>query len=171
MDAVDLALILAFDGSASVTFDEFNLMAGGTAAALREPAVVAGLSGGPRGASLAAVCCGRGARTGGDDRRGPASNRRRRWRRSPPAVEDMPRMRAGGGDRDRRGAGGLRDVCCVPRRPPARRLVIDMVGDGRSQRGRAPGPVRDRLVAAGVTINGLCVLHEEPDLLESYTAR
>jgi hypothetical protein len=29
--------------------------------------------------------------------------------------------------------------------------------------------VRDRLVAAGVTINGLCVLHEEPDLLASYT--
>jgi Ca-activated chloride channel family protein len=29
--------------------------------------------------------------------------------------------------------------------------------------------VRDRLAAAGVTINGLCVLHEEPDLLHSYT--
>jgi hypothetical protein len=28
--------------------------------------------------------------------------------------------------------------------------------------------VRNRLVAAGVTINGLCVLHEEPDLVESY---
>jgi len=25
-------------------------------------------------------------------------------------------------------------------------------------------------VASGVTINGLCVLHEEPDLLASYTA-
>jgi hypothetical protein len=30
-------------------------------------------------------------------------------------------------------------------------------------------PIRDRLVDAGVTINGLCILHEEPDLLESYT--
>jgi hypothetical protein len=30
--------------------------------------------------------------------------------------------------------------------------------------------VRNRLVAAGVTINGLCVLHEEPDLLDSYQA-
>ena len=30
--------------------------------------------------------------------------------------------------------------------------------------------MRDRLTAAGVTINGLCVLHEEPDLLQSYTA-
>ena len=52
---------------------------------------------------------------------------------------------------------------------PARRQVIDMVGDGRSNDGDPPGPIRDRLAAAGVTINGLCVLHEEPDLLRSYT--
>ncbi len=32
-----------------------------------------------------------------------------------------------------------------------------------------PGPIRDRLAAAGITINGLCVLHEEADLLQSYT--
>jgi hypothetical protein len=49
------------------------------------------------------------------------------------------------------------------------RRVIDVVGDGRSNAGRSPGPVRDRLAAAGVTINGLCLLHEEPDLLQSYT--
>ncbi len=40
MDDVDLALVLALDGSASVTFDEFNLMAGGCAAALRDAEVV-----------------------------------------------------------------------------------------------------------------------------------
>ncbi|MBU6499478.1 MAG: DUF1194 domain-containing protein, partial [Rhodospirillales bacterium] len=51
----------------------------------------------------------------------------------------------------------------------ARRRVIDVAGDGRSNEGDPPGPVRDRLAAAGVTINGLCVLHEEPDLLASYT--
>jgi hypothetical protein len=52
----------------------------------------------------------------------------------------------------------------------SRRQVIDMVGDGRSNEGVAPGPIRDRLVEAGATINGLCVLHEEPDLVASYTA-
>ena len=26
------------------------------------------------------------------------------------------------------------------------------------------------MVAKGITINGLCILHEEPDLLQSYTA-
>ena len=28
--------------------------------------------------------------------------------------------------------------------------------------------MRDRLVAGGVTVNGLCVLHDEPDLLAHY---
>ena len=52
---------------------------------------------------------------------------------------------------------------------PATRRVIDVAGDGRSNAGTSPVPVRDRLARAGVTINGLCVLHEEPDLLQSYT--
>ncbi len=26
------------------------------------------------------------------------------------------------------------------------------------------------MAQAGITINGLCILHEEPDLLESYSA-
>jgi len=50
----------------------------------------------------------------------------------------------------------------------AGRQVIDMVGDGRSNDGIPPAPVRDRLAAAGVTINGLCVLHEEPDLVQNF---
>ncbi len=52
---------------------------------------------------------------------------------------------------------------------PASRRIIDVAGDGRSNAGIPPAPIRDRLIAAGVTINGLCVLHEEPDLLQSYT--
>jgi hypothetical protein len=50
----------------------------------------------------------------------------------------------------------------------ARRSVVDVIGDGRSNDGIAPGPVRDRMAAAGITINGLCILHEEPDLLHFY---
>jgi Ca-activated chloride channel homolog len=51
---------------------------------------------------------------------------------------------------------------------PARQ-VVNMIGDGRSNDGIAPAPIRDRMAAAGITVNGLCVLHEEPDLLQSYT--
>ena len=37
MDTVDLALVLAVDGSASVTYDEFNLIAGGMADGAARP--------------------------------------------------------------------------------------------------------------------------------------
>ena len=61
MDTVDLALVLAVDGSASVTYDEFGLIAGGMARALRDPAVVRGLTGGPAKASICALLLWSGA--------------------------------------------------------------------------------------------------------------
>ena len=51
----------------------------------------------------------------------------------------------------------------------ANRNIVNVIGDGRSNDGVAPGPIRDRMAAADITINGLCILHEEPDLLISYT--
>ena len=55
----------------------------------------------------------------------------------------------------------------VPAMP--KRNIVNVIGDGRSNDGIAPGPIRDRMAAADITINGLCILHEEPDLLASYT--
>ena len=55
MDDADLALIIALDCSASVSLESFGLMASGCAAGLRDDAVVAGLLGGPLGASLSAL--------------------------------------------------------------------------------------------------------------------
>ena len=52
MNAIDLALVLAVDGSASVTYEEFSLIAGGMASALREPTIIAGLTGGAAKASM-----------------------------------------------------------------------------------------------------------------------
>ncbi|MDB5413107.1 MAG: hypothetical protein JWR10_1442, partial [Rubritepida sp.] len=51
----------------------------------------------------------------------------------------------------------------------ATRLVVDVSGDGASNRGRVPGPIRDVGVAGGAVINGLAVLNEEPDLVAHYT--
>jgi hypothetical protein len=169
MDKVDTALVLALDGSASVTFEEFNLIAGGIAAAFRDAVVVNGLSGGPAGASLVCLLLwsGSGAQAvmidwtriaGAADAAGFAD-----------AVDDMPRgVRAGATAIGEAllAAGRLLDA--APAR--AARQVVDVAGDGRSNDGILPGPVRDRMAAAGITINGLCVLHEEPDLLQSYTA-
>jgi hypothetical protein len=164
----DLALVIALDGSASVTFDEFNLLAGAMGAALKDTDVVAGLTGGPGGASILALLLWSGA---------GAQEVMIDWTRITNSVEaaafaqavtDVPRV-------VRAGSTAIGEALLAAERllataPSNRRQVIDVVGDGRSNEGAPPGPIRDRLAAAGITINGLCILHEEPDLLTSYTA-
>lgn len=51
--------------------------------------------------------------------------------------------------------------------PSAERLVIDVSTDGRNNSGPPVSPMRDRLVAEGITINGLTILNEWPTL-DSY---
>jgi hypothetical protein len=168
MNAVDLALVLAVDGSASVTYEEFGLIAGGMAAALREPPIIAALIGGPANASLCSLLLwsGTGAQeviTGWtliaskDDAIGFAEQ-----------VDNMPRVVTAG--ETAIGEALLASLTLLSHIPdtPARQ-VVNVIGDGRSNSGLAPGPIRDRMAEAGITINGLCILHEEPDLLESYT--
>ncbi len=48
--------------------------------------------------------------------------------------------------------------------PSAERRVIDVSSDGRNNIGAPVKPVRDRLVAKGITINGLAILNEWPTL-------
>jgi hypothetical protein len=168
MDAVDLALILAVDGSASVTYDEFNLIAIGMAKALRDPVVVRGLIGGPARSSLGALLLWSGA-----GQQAVIAN----WTRiASPAdaaafaddVDNMERVVRPG--ETAIGEALLAAITLFAHLPahPARQ-VVNVVGDGRSNDGVAPGPIRDRMAASGIIINGLCILHEEPDLLESYT--
>lgn len=168
-EPVDLALIVALDGSASVRYDEFNLIANGMGAALRDPAVVTGLTGGPARASLVSLLLWSSV----GEQEVLADWTRIDGKASAEAfaeaVENVPRIiRAGGTAIGEALAACEQMLARIP--APAARRVVDIVGDGRSNEGRAPGPVRDRMAAAGITINGLCVLNEEPDLLESYTA-
>jgi hypothetical protein len=168
MNPVDLALILAVDGSASVTYDEFGLIASGMATALRDPTVVRGLIGGPAKASLGALLLWSGA-----GQQAVLTN----WTLIASAkdaaafaddVDNMSRVIQPG--QTAIGEALLAALTLFSHLPaqPARQ-VVDMVGDGRSNDGIAPGPIRDRMAGAGITINGLCILHEEPDLLASYT--
>ncbi len=165
--SADLALLLAFDASASVTYDEFAFIAGGIADALRDPEVAAGLTTGRARASLCAllVFSGRNAQetmipwtrlATQDD---VAAFARR--------VDDVPRTVPAG--LTALGAALLAAETLLAQTPDATRRVIDLAGDGASNDGPDPAPIRDRLAAAGVTINGLCVLHEEPDLVEAFT--
>jgi hypothetical protein len=167
MDPVDLALCLAIDVSGSVDYDEFGLMIGGLAGAFREPDIAAACAGGPRGA--VAVCAlfwsvGQELAVPWTRIDGPASAAA-----LADALDDAPRLPGPGATALGEGmAAGLALLARCP--AEATRLALDVSGDGRNNRGRAPGPVRDIGVAAGVTINGLAVLNEEPDLLEHYVA-
>lgn len=167
MDPVDLALCLAIDVSGSVDYDEFGLMIGGLADAFREPDIAAACAGGPRGA--VAVCAlfwsvGQELAVPWTRIGGPASAAA-----LADALDDAPRLPGPGATALGEGmAAGLALLARCP--AEATRLALDVSGDGRNNRGRAPGPVRDIGVAAGVTINGLAVLNEEPDLLEHYVA-
>ncbi len=168
MDAVDLALVLAVDGSASVTYEEFGLIAGGMATALREPAIVTGLIGGPAKASLCSLLLWSGAGAqeviadwtliaSADDAHAFADT-----------VDNMPRVvRAGQTAIGEALLASLTLLSHIPDKPT--RQIVNVIGDGRSNDGIAPGPIRDRMAGAGITINGLCILHEEPDLLHAYT--
>ncbi len=169
MGDVDLALVLALDGSASVGFDEFALIVDGCAAALRDPDVMAGLLDGPRRGSL--VCA---LLWSGRDARSLIAP----WTRVG-SVADLDNFATTVGNAPRSvrpgttalGAALMACEALLAEAPArARRRIVDVAGDGRSNDGPPPRPARDRLVEAGVMINGLCVLHEELDLVESYLA-
>ena len=167
MYTVDTVLVLALDGSASVDFDEFDLMARAIGAAFQDPDVMAGLLSGERRAACACLLLWSG--TGAQDvlvdwTRLASPDDARHFGR---LIADVPRLVPPG-------ATAIGEALLAAARLLARtpaigvRQVIDVIGDGRSNEGTPPGSVRDRLVGAGVTINGLCLLHEEPDVLRHY---
>ncbi|MBX9593827.1 MAG: DUF1194 domain-containing protein, partial [Roseomonas sp.] len=85
------------------------------------------------------------------------------------AIENAPRLPRPGATALGEGmAAGLATLARCP--AEATRYVMDVSGDGRHNQGRDPAPVRDLAVAAGITINGLAILNEEPDLLDHYEA-
>ena len=142
-------MVLAVDGSASVTYEEFGLIAGGMAAALRDPAVIEGLV----GTSILALLLWSGA--GQQDVITP-------WTRIATAadlevfadgVDNMPRtVRAGATAIGEALLASLTLLASVPAVP--KRNLVNVIGDGRSNDGIAPGPIRDRMVAAGLPSTG-----------------
>jgi hypothetical protein len=157
-------MVLAVDGSASVTYDEFGLIAGGMASALRDPTVAAGLIGNSVLALLLWSGTGQQDIITGWTQVATAAD----LAAFADSVDNMPRtVKAGSTAIGEALLAALTLLAHVPAIP--KRNIVDVIGDGRSNDGVAPGPIRDRMVAADITINGLCILHEEPDLLESYT--
>lgn len=166
---VDVQLVLAIDSSSSVNMDEFYLQLEGYAAAFKHPDLIKAIRSGPQKAIAVALF----------EWSGPQQKQINfPWRilsdeASVAAFADelavAPRLVIGGetaiGDAidfavelfgASPGSGGRR--------------VIDISGDGVSNRGRDVSAARDDAVFAGITINGVAILNEEPQLDEYYKA-
>ena len=160
---VDLALVLAVDCSYSVSADEFRKQAVGLSLALRHPHVIAAIQGGQNGAISVAVV---------------------QWSSSgaqiaavPWTLVDGPAAALALADRvaatqrlTREGGTSIShalefSAALFASNPfTTERRVIDVSGDGRNNNGVKLRPVRDRIVADGITINGLVILNEDPTL-------
>ncbi len=159
-DAVDLLLVMAVDVSGSIDEDEAQLQRQGYRMALTDPAVLAAVAGGPAGAIAVAYV------------EWAAVDRQKLlipWTRIA-----SPGDGAAWADRLAKSAhesihwtsisGALTFCGQVLADSPfdAVRHVIDVSGDGPNNQGPLPEPVRDRLVSAGVTINGLPIVNNRP---------
>jgi hypothetical protein len=163
-EPVDLVLVLVSDVSRSVDDSEFRMEKDGYAAAFNDPRVLAAIKGGPIGAIAVAYIEFAGSyevRTVLDWRviRDPASAKA-----ATEALVAAPRSFWG---RTSISAGIDRAMQLISENPyEAQRRVIDVAGDGTNNSGREPTAARDDAVAAGVTVNGLAIINENP---VSYT--
>jgi hypothetical protein len=161
--AVDLALVLAIDCSYSVDMAEFHLQITGTAEAFRLPEIHAAIASGTHRRIAVSV-----VQWSDMEHQqlvvpwtivsGPSSAEALAQ-----AIETLPRSLAEGGTSIAHAlVYGAQLISSLPY--PADRLVIDIAADGRNNNGGDPRPVRDAVVAQGMTINGLAILNEVPTL-------
>jgi hypothetical protein len=159
---VDLEVILAADVSRSIDDGEFELQRKGYAAALTDPRVLAAIRG--RSGAAIGVCF---IEWSGDE--------------DQQVVVDWSEIR------DEEDAGAIAAaILAAPRsfmgrtsisaaidfamaqfaksKWQAGRHVIDISGDGTNNSGRPVTEARDQAIAAGVTINGLAIINDKPNL-------
>ena len=160
---VDIALVIAVDVSLSIDAEEFALQRAGYAAAFRDERVVEAIAGGAVGAVAVTYMQWSGAREQQqivgwrliDDRASAA--------RFAAAVAAADRIVAGGST-SLSGAIDVAGRLLQQSGYAAERRIIDISGDGANNSGRLPNFARDEAVAQGITINGLAILKNEPQL-------
>lgn len=167
--AVDLELMLAVDASGSVDAREFDLQTQGLAAAFRDPEVSAALAAyAPGGAAVALMqWSGRGQQVLAVD-----------WTlvRDRAAAHAFADAIAGAGRR-LLGETAIADALAFAidqlerNRFRGARRVIDLSGDGPTNAGGNPDPLRDAAVALGITVNALAIVNEAPVLDYYYAER
>ncbi len=164
---VELELVLGVDTSMSVAVDEFALQMAGYAAAFRHPEVLQAIQ--SHGGAGIAVTLVQWA-----DSYQQAVSIDWTWigdRASAAAFAD----RIGGATRHFVGPGTALATAlayCLGRFEGSgfagRRRVVDISGDGRDNRGPSVTAVRPLALAAGVTVNGLAIVNDEPFLDRYY---
>ena len=169
-EAVDATLVLAVDVSGSIDSREFVLQRQGYARALIDKRFINAVQGGEHQAIA----------VGYFEWTGPGMNAPvyecmmirtdADARKLSDQLLSVPRLLYGGGT----GVGeaiysgiAMHERCAHP----TDRRVIDISGDGRTNRGRPAGPARDEAVKRGITINGLAIINQEPDLEEYYRSQ
>jgi hypothetical protein len=159
-----LALVLAVDVSASVTADSYVLQRNGIAHAFEDPRLTGAISAIPGGIEALVL------EWSDPDRIAVTVD----W--TPLADAGGAAAFAGAVRATRRSSDGLTAIgpallaaaAAFDRLPvPAGRRIIDISGDGMANFGLKPSAARDRVVATGISINGLAILTEEP-WLEGY---
>ena len=159
-----LALVLAVDVSTSVTADSYLLQRNGIARAFEDPRPVSAISAVPGGIEAMvlewsdpdriAVTVGWTSLADVESAAAFAAAVRATKRSSDGLTAIGPALLAAAAAFDQ-----------MPE--PAQRRVIDISGDGMANFGLTPTVARDRVVEAGISINGLAILTEEP-WLEAY---
>lgn len=167
-EVVRLELVLAVDCSSSVNHEEFSLQMEGIAGAFEDPAVLAVLA---QGSGDIAVSLMQWSSAGAQTRAIP-------WTRVgsegealafAAQVRAVGRVVSGGAT----AIGNAIDAAAawtLDNGFAGQRVVIDVSGDGRSNEGGSPAFARAAANRAGITINGLAILNEEPALGRYYVA-
>jgi hypothetical protein len=167
--AVDVALVLAVDVSLSIDAEEFALQRAGYAAAFRNQRVVEAITGGATGAVAVTYIQWSGAREQQQIIGWQLINDRASAARFAAALAATDRVVAAGST----SLSGAIDAAVRLLRQSgydAQRRIIDISGDGSNNSGRLPNFARDEAVAQGITINGLAILKNEPQLDSYYEA-
>ncbi|BBK32626.1 uncharacterized protein DUF1194 [Stella humosa] len=161
--AVDLALVLAVDGSSSIDDREFRLQMRGYADAFRNPRVVQAAT---TGASHRIVVTLVQWSNLHDQRQAvpwtlveDAQSAGRLADLIENAAREVP-----AGSTSISGAIDFSARLLGDRRWQPARRVIDVSGDGLNNMGRQPSAARDAAVAAGISVNGLAITTEVPAL-------
>ncbi len=163
---VEVALVLAVDASASVSYHEFDLQMRGISAAFRDPVVVAAIE--ALGGNGVAVSMLQWSGLRDMALAAPWHHIRNAEEESfAAAVDGAGRLPAASGTAIGLAIKVAREVLEQSPFVGARR-VIDVSGDGQANLGTVPSQERDIAAAEGITVNGLAILNEEPDLDAYY---